>query len=678
MKRFTLRQDQNQRKSADYQVDYDELLNNEQKEAVFHDKGPALVIAGAGTGKTRTLIYRVARLIESGENPGHILLLTFTRRSAREMLDRAAHLLDNRCSQVEGGTFHYYCSQLLHQFADKIGFPNDFTIIDTADAMDVISLLRTGMELDKLDQRFPQKSTLYKMFSTAVNRDRTLHEIVDEQYSRYLTHLERIEELYRQYQQYKRRNRIMDFDDLLIKSIQLLEEHDDVRKTVAARNRHVMVDEYQDTNTLQARLTYLFSSVHKNVMVVGDDAQSIYSFRGADYRNILEFPEMYDRVNLIKLEQNYRSTQNILNLTNRILEQASEKYDKTLYTQKEEGDLPGLVQAPDVKDQSRFLTQMILNLREQGEDLSDSAVLFRNGRDSYDLEVELNKRDIPFVKYGGQKFSEAAHIKDVLAHIRILINPMDTVSWNRVLMLLDGIGPKTARDFFEWIRDAEDPYALYESGQASKSYLQQLHGLSQLLEDLANGDYSVAETVQHINSYYEKFCKKHYEDHPKRLKDLETFSTIAENYRNLDQLIEELTLDPLDATVLETEPYEDEEDPLTLTTIHSAKGLEWKNVFVIQCLDGIIPSGFSLDNEEKIDEELRLLYVACTRARERLFLTYPMAHQSVYGEYLTNPSRFIEEIGESVLEPWILVEEERSSSRSLESSDQEEALKNDL
>ncbi len=674
MKRFTLRQDQGHKKAADYQIDYDDLLNEQQKEAVFHNKGPALVIAGAGTGKTRTLIYRVARLIEEGENPRHILLLTFTRRAAREMLDRAASLLDNRCSQVEGGTFHYYCSQLLHKHASKLGYPNDFMIIDAADAMDVINLLRTDMDLDKLDQRFPKKTTLYKIYSSAVNRDRSIHEVVDKKYDQFLTHIDRIEELYRQYQEYKRRNQMMDFDDLLLQSIQLLEEHDDIRKNVAARNRHVMVDEFQDTNSLQARLTHLLSSIHNNVMAVGDDAQSIYSFRGADYRNILEFPDQYDNVNIIKLEQNYRSTKNILNLTNRILDQASEKYEMTLFTDNEAGELPGLVKAPDVKDQSRFLTQMILNLREQGDQLSDCAVLFRNGRDSYDLEVELNKRDIPFVKYGGQKFAEAAHIKDVLAHVRVLINPRDTVSWNRVLMLLDGIGPKTAKDMFEWIRDAREPYALYESDQTSKRYLQQLQALSQLLEDLAHGDYRVAETIEHIVSYYEKFCKKHYDDHPKRLKDLETFVTIAENYSSLDQMVEELTLDPLDATVLETEAYDEDEDPLILSTIHSAKGLEWKNVFIIQCLDGIIPSGFSVDSDQELDEELRMLYVACTRAQEQLFLTYPMAHQSVYGEYLTKPSRFIEDFEENVLEPWILVEEGRSSDPPLEEPDNPDAL----
>lgn len=662
MKKFVLKKDESRKRQAHYTIPYGELLNRQQHEAAFHDEGPALVIAGAGTGKTRTLVYRVARLVEAGVRPEEILLLTFTRRAAREMLGRASRVLDERCRRVQGGTFHFYCSQLLHRYAEKVGYPDNFTIIDAADAMEVLQLLRSRMDFSKLEKRFPKKSTLYSMISTALNKQLTLHELVDDQYPQFLPHIDLIEQLARRYREYKEDNRVMDFDDLLVRTRDMLEADDALRDAVASRHRYVMVDEYQDTNALQARLTELFSSRYKNVMAVGDDAQSIYSFRGADHRNIMEFPERFEGAKVIKLEENYRSTRNILRLTNRILEQASNKYNKRLFSQKEEGELPALVKAPNEKDQSRFLSQMILNLREQEHELSEMAVLFRNGRDSFDLEVELNRKNIPYVKYGGQKFAEAAHVKDVLAHIRVLVNPMDTIAWNRVLMLLDGIGPKTAQELFDWIRGAEDPYELGAAGVVSKRYLAQLNALSQLLQDLKRKEFSVSETVEHIVNYYKKFCEKRFDDYPKRLKDLETFVGIAENFSTPEQILEELALDPISATAVETEASDNDEDPLVLSTIHSAKGLEWRNVFIIQCLDGIIPSGFSVKDEEQLDEELRLLYVACTRAKENLFITYPVTHQSQYGDYFTNPSRFIEEIEEKYLEPWVLVEEEPKAS----------------
>ncbi|MGM0589131.1 MAG: ATP-dependent helicase [Bacteroidota bacterium] len=662
MKKFVLQKDEHRQKRTDYSLEYENLLNRQQMDAVFFDDGAALVVAGAGTGKTRTLTYRVARLVESGIPPEQILLLTFTRRAAREMLNRASQVLDERCKRVQGGTFHFYCSQLLHRYAEKLGFKNTFTIIDAADAQDVLQLLRTDYQYHQLDKRFPTKKTLYSMFSTAVNKQQSIHEVVDEQYSQFMVHIDRLEHLYGEYQRYKRQHHVMDFDDLLLYTIELLEEHPQIRAAVTSKLRYVMVDEYQDTNALQAKLTQLFSSHYGNVMVVGDDAQSIYSFRGADHANIMDFPDQFEEVKIIKLEENYRSTKRILDLTNRLLDQAKFKYNKRLYTQNEAGDLPALVKAPDQQDQSRFLSQMILNLREQGYELNECAVLFRNGRDSYDLEVELNRKNIPFVKYGGQKFSEAAHIKDVLAHLRVLVNPLDTIAWNRVLMLLDGIGPKTAQDLYDWIRNAEDPYQLSQSDRASERYLKQLDALSTVLQRIKTETPTVPDSVEIIVEYYTEFCKKRYDDHPKRLKDLEAFVGISENYRTLKQMLEELALDPINRTALETEGGEQDEDPLVLSTIHSAKGLEWSNVFIIQCLDGVIPSGFSVDDESQLDEELRLLYVACTRAQEHLFLTYPVTHQTVYGDYLTNPSRFITEIEEEILEPWLLVEEPSESS----------------
>ncbi len=660
MKKFVLSKDDSAQ--AHYSIPYEELLNEAQLKAVLAESGPVLLVAGAGTGKTRTLVYRVARLVEGGTDPSEILLLTFTRRAAQEMLRRASQILDERCQRVEGGTFHHYCSKLLHRYARNIGYPENFTIIDAADAQDTINLLRSRMDTGGGKSRFPKKSTLYAIFSTAVNKQQTVRDVVEDEYPQFISHIGQIENLYDNYRNYKESNYVMDFDDLLIKTCDLLKQNRNVRVEIAQRHRYVLVDEYQDTNALQAELTVLFSSVHRNVMAVGDDAQSIYSFRGADHKNMLRFPDLFEGTQIIKLEENYRSTQRILDLANRVLKQAREKFDKTLFTNNESGDLPGLVKSANMNDQSRFISQMILNLREQGFELNDIAVLFRNGRDSFDLEVMLNQKNIPYVKYGGQKFTEAAHIKDVLAHLRVLINPKDMISWNRILMLIDGIGPKTAEELFHWAQKGGNPYRPAEAPNTSDKYLLQLKALGELFSKLKNLNGSVTEQLQAVVDYYAVFCRKRYDDHPKRMKDLETFVDISGTYRSLETLIEEIVLDPIEASAIETEASQKDEAPLILSTIHSAKGLEWKTVFLIQCLDGILPSGYAVDDEDQLDEEVRLLYVAVTRAKEQLFLTYPALFQSRYGDYFTNPSRFIEDIPETYLEPWILIEESQQQS----------------
>jgi len=664
MKKFVLSKDDIS--PADYTIEYENLLNKAQLDAVLHDRGPVLLVAGAGTGKTRTLVYRVARLVESGTDPSEILLLTFTRRSAHEMLRRASQILDERCQRVEGGTFHHYCSKLLHQNSESLGYPENFTIIDAADAMDVINLVRSRMDIPKERKRFPKKSTLYSIISSSINKQRTIRETIEDEYPQFVSHLEKIEELNSKYQEYKELNFVMDFDDLLVKTRDLLLNNDEIRTQIASKNRHVMVDEYQDTNALQAELTRLFSSYHKNVMAVGDDAQSIYSFRGADHKNMMRFPDLFESTKIIKLEENYRSTQRILDVANRVLEEAREKFDKKLYTNNEKGDLPGLVKAANMNDQSRFLTQMILNLREQGSELNDIAILFRNGRDSFDLEVMLNKKNIPYIKYGGQKFTEAAHVKDVLAHLRVLLNPKDSISWNRILMLIDGIGPKTAEDLFLWAHQNGDPFRPQNAPNISERYLTQLKALGELFSKLKQLSGSVPEQLQAVVDYYSVFCKKRFDDHPKRMKDLETFVDISGTYRSLEVMIEEIALDPIEATAIETETAQKDESPLILSTIHSAKGLEWRTVFLIQCLDGILPSGYALDDEDQVDEEVRLLYVAVTRAKENLFITYPALFQSRYGDYFSNPSRFIESLSDELIEPWLLVEDNESPQNQIE------------
>ena len=660
MKKFVLSRDEIT--PSDYSIDYESLLNDAQFRAVMHQSGPILLIAGAGTGKTRTLIYRVARLVESGVDPSNILLLTFTRRAAGEMIRRASQILDERCQRVEGGTFHHYCSKLLHQHSESIGYPENFTIIDTSDAMELIQLIRSRQDISKTKNRFPKKTTLYSIFSSSVNKQLSIRDMVESDYPQFISHIASISDIFEKYKDHKEKNYVMDFDDLLLKTIQLFEENSDLLEQISMNHHHVMVDEYQDTNSLQADLTRYFSLYHKNVMAVGDDAQSIYSFRGADHKNMMRFPDIYPDTVLIKLEENYRSTQRILDVANSVLDQAKEKFEKKLYTNREKGDLPGLVKSANMNDQSRFLTQMILNLREQGYELNDIAVLFRNGRDSFDLELMLNRRNIPFIKYGGLKFTEAAHVKDVLAHLRVLINPKDSISWNRVLMLIEGIGPKTADDLYNWAQRGENPFRPDKAPNMSDRYILQLRALGKLFQQLTDLQGSVTEQLQAVVNYYSHFCKKRFDDYPKRMKDLETFVDISGTYHSLETMIEEISLDPIESTVIDTESGKKEESPLILSTIHSSKGLEWNVVFLIQCLDGIIPSGYAIDDPEQMDEEIRLLYVAVTRAKDSLFLTYPALFQSRYGDYFSNPSRFLEDIPENELEPWLLVEEKRERS----------------
>ena len=666
MKRFVLEDTTSKAGPDSYSVEYKKLLNARQCDAVFHDEGPLLVIAGAGTGKTRTLTYRVARLVEAGIRPSEILLLTFTRRAAHQMLSRSSHILDERCKQVKGGTFHFYCSQLLRRYAKKIGYNSAFTILDTTDARETLRIVQSGMQIKKNKGRFPNHKTLLAIHSAAVNKMMPFEEVISKKYDQFYSYRSVINRLFERYAAYKKSRQLMDFDDLLVNTIHLMKNHDDLRKKIALKHRHVMVDEYQDINPLQAELTKLFSSVHNNVMVVGDDAQCIYSFRGAEHQHIMDFPQQFTGTRIIKLEKNYRSTQPILNLANELLTKARHHYEKRLFSDTENGMLPALVKADTVDKQSQFVTQMVLKLREEGHELQNSAVLMRNGRDSYELELELSRENIPFVKYGGQKLTEAAHVKDVLAHLRVLVNPKDIIAWNRVLLLLDGIGPKTAQEIFDWAQEVSDPYSLNFKPSVDKRYTDQLKALGLLFEELKTGNKTPSQMVAEVVSYYEVFCKKQFDDYPKRLKDLEAFTAISEQYQSAQKMLEELTLDPLQMTSVDVEAEEDDENPLVLSTIHSAKGLEWNNVFVIQCLDGIIPSGYAIENEENVEEELRLFYVACTRAAEHLFLCYPVVHMSASGDYFTKPSRFIEDIDEHRLEPWILV-----SQKSIEEAESE-------
>ena len=658
-RRFILKTNTDKPAPKELTIDYADQLNEQQLAAVTASGGPCLVIAGAGTGKTRTLVYRVAYLVETGVPPEQIILLTFTRRSANEMLTRASSILDGRCNRVRGGTFHAFCLTVLKEHAPLMGLPSNFTILDTSDDADVIDVLRTAKRYNKGASRFPKKKTLQAMYSASINRELPLEEIVAHQYPHFLGHLEAIQDLQIAYEAYKKQHGLVNFDDLLQYTADLLKTNDAVRQRVSTACRHLLVDEYQDTNRLQAELIYLLASVHRNVMVVGDDAQSIYRFRGADFRNIFAFPDEYPDAQILKLEQNYRSTQPILDVANFVITRAKHKYEKHLFSTLKEGELPGLVAAPDERFESRFVSQMILQLREEGVPLGRMAVLFRGSANSFDLEVELGERGIPYVKYGGMKLGEAAHIKDVVSYLRILENPKDAVAWNRILQLLPGIGPKTAQDIVSWVtEDSEDPFTL-ENRPFSPRYIEALKALFGVLRPLMKEPTGLTQEVEAVVTYYEPLLKqKYFEDYPKRLQDVEHFMGLAENGKDRSSFLSALALDPIELTALNAVAIDDDEAPLILSTIHSAKGLEFHTVFLIHALDGIIPSGYSLKEEESLDEELRLLYVAVTRAERNLFISYPvLQYRRHHGEVLSKPSRFVDNVPQHLLEPWSLVEE---------------------
>ena len=642
-------------------LDYRNELNDAQYQAATTVEGPLLIIAGAGTGKTRTLVYRVAHLIDIGVDPRSILLLTFTRRAAEEMLRRASLLIDNRCSQVAGGTFHSFANLVLRQFGRRSGLSPSFTIMDRSDSEDAIQLLRTELGLNYKDKRFPRKQTVAEIFSMAVNKQTTVPDLLEREYPHLYDSLDDLLRLCERYVDYKTTKALLDYDDLLTKLKDLLSTQEEVRRRLSQIYQFIMVDEYQDTNALQAQIIRLLAATHNNVAVVGDDAQSIYSFRGANFRNIMDFPEVFPGTRIIKLEENYRSTQPILNLTNKIIQLAKERYDKRLFTHKQEGETPVLVQAESEQMQSRFVCQKILELREEGVPLWDIAVLFRSSFHSFDLELELARHNIPFIKRGGFQFMETTHIKDLLAHLRILANPQDTISWNRVLLLLEGVGPQMSQKITGWLLAGSQPVERLRTFQAKAKIAHELKTLAQVLQYASQAE-RPAEQTQYLMQYYAPILKRsHPDDHPKRLRDLEHFQGITDRYRSLERLLADMALEPPNDSVGGVLAVDPDEGPVILSTIHSAKGLEWHSVFIIWALEGRFPSFYNINTDEELEEERRLLYVAATRAKENLFISYPIKiFDRGLRMVLSRPSQFIEGISEDLLEPVTVVDEERN------------------
>ena len=632
-------------------ITYKDVLNQPQYEAVSFNDGPLLVIAGAGSGKTRTLTYRVARMVQDGIPPASILLLTFTRRASQEMLKRASDLLDNRCERVSGGTFHSFANAVLRKYASFIGLDNAFTIIDRVDMEHLISILKKESGAGLKDRSFPKNRTLASIFSASVNKVLTVDDIIYEDHPHLNQHMDAMVTLHNDYQHYKSSHSLLDYDDLLIYLHRLLNSDADIRDRLASTYQYLMVDEYQDTNQVQAEILYLLTQRHQNIMVVGDDSQSIYAFRGAAVENILSFPNRYPDTTIIRLEENYRSIQPVLTLTNTIIDRASNKYTKTLFTSIEGDELPVLVRAGSENSQSRFVIDKIKDLSLQGVRLNEIAILFRAGFHSFDLEIELSREAFPFIKVGGFKFMDSAHIKDVLAFLKVVYNAEDTISWYRILLLLDRIGPKSAKNIFKTIQEQQKGVKGLQTATLNDRISKQVAGLAELLVTMDPDQMSVSALGDAVLSYYLPVLKKKYDDHPKRARDLEQLLAIMERYQSLESFLTDMAIEPPTTAVDETFSMTIPEDQrLTLSTIHSAKGLEWHTVFIIWALDGRFPSARAINKEEELEEELRLMYVAATRAKENLFITYPgQLFDRISGSFLNRPSRFLDQIPLDVL-----------------------------
>ena len=598
-------------------IDLDHDLNPAQREAVLATTGAVLVIAGAGSGKTRTIVYRLAHLVEQGVSPEAILLLTFTRKAAQEMIMRAGALLGRQLPKASGGTFHSFAYGVLRRHAVDLGYPAACTVMDRGDSEDVMAEVRRELGIAPQDKTFPKRGAVLELLSKSRNKETPIGDLLGREAPHLLPFSGDFATLAEGYASFKAARGLLDYDDLLFLLERLLTERPDIAETLRARYRYVMVDEYHDTNMVQARLVRHLAGPAGNVMAVGDDAQSIYAFRGANVENILRFPEDFPGTRVITLEENYRSTQPILDLTNEVLRQAPRRFEKNLRATRGGGSVPFLLRPFSDFSQAELAVAAVTELARE-HPLHEVAVLFRAGYQSYALEIALNKARVPFQKFGGIRFAEAAHIKDVLSILRLIQNPLDLPALTRILEHVPGVGKRTA---------AKINAALAAGNQPALDKAVKRHpGAGELfafLDDLRSGVYPPALLVERVMVFYTPLLTRaHPEDYPRRLAGLEQLSQIAAGYASLDAFLADLVLE---------NPEEGEggvkRDTLVLSTVHSAKGLEWSAVLVIDLVDDRFPSRHAMASPQDMEEERRLLYVACTRARERLALFAP---QRVY------------------------------------------------
>ena len=644
-------------------IDYAAELNEQQYAAVTAPPGPLLVIAGAGSGKTRTLTYRVAYLLENGVDARNILLLTFTNKAARQMLDRVSNLLPVDATGIWGGTFHSIGNRMLRRHGSALGYSSGFTIMDREDQRDLIATVVANAGIDPKEIRFPKSDVLADLFSFAVNTERPMEELLAEKFPYFLPLLEQIKDVHARYERKKKATNSLDFDDLLEKTLRMLVEHEHIVRFYRRQFQFILVDEYQDTNKIQADFIDTLAAEHKNVMVVGDDAQSIYSWRGANFQNILEFPKRYPNAQLFKIELNYRSVPEILEVANSAIAANIQQFKKNLSATRDSNALkPALVALNDGGEQAQFIAQRVLELRDEAVELNQIAVLYRAHYHAVELQLELARRGIPYQITSGVRFFEQAHIKDVAAFIRFVANPRDEVAFKRMVRLLPGIGGKSAENLWgAWEKSITEKgevdswttrlLQLNVSARSKTPWEQLAHTLEEIAP--AGKPNPPSEMITSVvEAIYDDYAKANFINYELRREDLNQLAAFARQFADAQEFLSQLAL----ISNVDAEPAPNaaaDNEALNLSSVHQAKGLEFHTVFVIWLTDGMFPSARSLETRDAIEEERRLFYVAITRARDELYLTYPhMRLNAGYGDVFQRPSRFLKEIPNQLLEDW--------------------------
>ncbi len=658
MKKYHLKSSAPQKPS----IDYSSHLNPEQLAAVTSEDGASLVIAGAGSGKTRVVTYRVAHLIEKGIDPRRILLLTFTNKASREMLQRVESLIRGESRRVWGGTFHHIGNMVLRRYGKAINLDSNFTILDREDSKALIESSVAEMKL-RADKMFPKGNVLVNVISYAIGTERIVEEEIGGNYPHLIPYIDEIEKVKNRYESKKRAMNLVDFDDLLFLWKKIMIDVPEIREKLSERFLHVLVDEYQDTNKIQAEIVDLMASTHKSLMVVGDDSQAIYSFRGACFDNIIEFPERYPGTKVYKLTTNYRSTDEILGLANESILLNSKQFPKDLSSINRKGPIPALIPLKNNGQQAEFISQRILDLIDEGIPLHEIAVLYRSHYQSMDLQMELTRRSIPYEVRSGLRFFEQAHIKDIVSYLRAVLNPMDEISWMRILKLTPGIGGVTAKKIWEALKNADHPVEFIKSDTVLKVvpkrgrenwdlFRSNIDGLEE--ENILD---QPSETIRHILANgYDDHLKKTYDNYEERKEDIEQLANYSNNFKSTRDFLSDLALLSNVQSEDIVEPDEDGET-IVLSTVHRAKGLEWSRVFIIGLSDGSFPSAKSMGDLAKEEEERRVFYVAITRAKDELYLCYPIMDNRWYdGSIIKRPSPFIQELPDYTYEKWEIEE----------------------
>ncbi len=655
------------RREIALQIDYARELNEQQHAAVTAPPGPSLVIAGAGSGKTRTLTYRVAYLLEHGVAPERILLLTFTNKAAREMMRRVNDILGQDLASLWGGTFHSIGNRILRKNASKLGLRPDFTILDREDTKDLIKAAIDEAKIDVTETRFPKPDVVGDILSMSVNIAKPITETLAEFYPAHEELAAEIDRVGKLYAARKIAANVVDFDDLLTLWLKLLREDPDALGFYQQRFQFVLVDEYQDTNSVQGEIIDLLAARHQNIMVVGDDSQSIYSWRGANFLNIIDFPKRYPGARVFKIEMNYRSTPEILNVANAAIAENVHQYPKALAAARTSGEKPAHVACGDSQQQAAFVAQRILELRDEGANLADMAVLYRSHFHALELQLELTRRNIPFTITSGIRFFEQAHIKDVAAFLKLAVNPLDELSFKRAIRLLPGIGGKGADKLWQiFLGEIRQPAisptplaaALQRASKAAPkkalvAWAQFTATMAQLESPaLKNQPGKMIRLA--LEAVYEDYLKQTFPNFSVRKEEIEQLANFAQQFQTMEDFLTQLAL-LSNVEAEDDQAQQDDEERLKLSSIHQAKGLEFKIVFVIMLCEGLFPSSRSVDSSDALEEERRLFYVAVTRAKDELYLTYPiMRYARGEGASLTQPSRFIGEIPKELLEEWRL------------------------